>query len=72
MLALIEQKVEGQEITVAPRGARHKIIDLMEALKASLAASGKGGSGRKPAQSAQPAEKKPAKAKAPPKKRAAK
>jgi non-homologous end joining protein Ku len=36
----------------------HKIIDIMAALKASLAA------GKKPAQSAPPAEKKPAKAKA--------
>ena len=35
---LIEQKVEGEEITVARRGAapQAQIIDLMEALKASL------------------------------------
>ena len=39
MLELIQTKVEGQDITVAPTdGAEHKIIDLMEALKASLAA----------------------------------
>ena len=37
MLALIQQKVDGQEIAVAPE-ERHeaKIIDLMEALKASV------------------------------------
>jgi DNA end-binding protein Ku len=38
-LALIEQKVAGQEITVGPaRAAKGQIIDLMDALKASLAA----------------------------------
>ncbi len=66
MLALIERKVEGEDITLAPTAEpEHKIIDIMEALKASLAA----GNSRKPAQVA---EKKPAKAKAATKKRAAK
>ena len=66
MLALIQRKVEGEDITLAPTAEpQHKIIDIMEALKASLAA----GNSRKPAQ---PAEKKPAKAKAAAKKRAAK
>jgi DNA end-binding protein Ku len=66
MLALIQRKVEGEDITVAPTAEpEHKIIDIMEALKASLAA----GSSRKPAQ---PAEKKPAKPKTAAKKRAAK
>jgi DNA end-binding protein Ku len=46
MLALIEQKVAGQEITVAPEQPQGKIIDLMEALKASL--------GAQPAHGAQP------------------
>jgi DNA end-binding protein Ku len=69
MLALIERKVEGEDITVAPTAEpEHKIIDIMEALKASLAA----GASRKPAQSTEPAETKPAKAKAAVKKRAAK
>jgi DNA end-binding protein Ku len=37
---LIEQKVQGQEITAAPQEApKAQVIDLMEALKASLAAS---------------------------------
>ena len=37
MQALIQQKVDGQEITAAPSApARGQIIDLMEALKASL------------------------------------
>jgi non-homologous end joining protein Ku len=66
MLALIQRKVEGEDITLAPTAEpEHKIIDIMEALKASLAA----GSSRKPAQ---PVEKKPAKPKAAAKKRAAK
>jgi len=58
MLALIQKKVEGEDITVAPTAEpEHKIVDIMEALKASLAA----GSSRKPAQAA---DKKGAKAKA--------
>jgi len=37
---LIEQKIQGQEITAAPQEApKAQVIDLMEALKASLAAS---------------------------------
>ena len=67
MMALIERKIEGEDITQTPTAEpEHKIIDIMAALKASLAA------GKKPAQSAPPAEKKPAKTKAPAKKRAAK
>jgi DNA end-binding protein Ku len=82
MLALIQRKVEGEDITLAPTAEpEHKIIDIMEALKASLAA------GKKPAQAAADAgsdargramqgaiaEKKPAaKPKAAAKKRAAK
>ncbi len=34
----IQKKVEGQEITAAPQAPKAQIIDLMEALKASLAA----------------------------------
>ena len=67
MLALIQRKVEGEDITVAPTAEpEHKIIDIMEALKASLAA----GDSRKPAQAGR--SKKPAKPKAAAKKRAAK
>ena len=36
MMALIQQKIEGQEITIAPEAPAGKVIDLMEALKASL------------------------------------
>ena len=36
----IQKKIEGQEITSAPEHPRAQIIDLMEALKASLAAKG--------------------------------
>ena len=36
----IQRKVEGQEVTSAPEAPRAQIIDLMEALKASLASKG--------------------------------
>lgn len=54
VLALIDKKIEGEEITAAPEvEAEDKIVDLMEALKASLGASGGSGSkGRKPAKRA--------------------
>ncbi|HLB36679.1 MAG TPA: Ku protein [Gemmatimonadales bacterium] len=56
MLEQIQKKIEGQEITEEPSEApQTQIIDLMEALKASLA-KGKTGGERKPAQgAAQPA-----------------
>jgi DNA end-binding protein Ku len=39
-LALMERKIQGQEIAVAPtEQPRAQVIDLMEALKASLAAA---------------------------------
>ena len=48
VLALIEKKIEGEEITAAPEiEADDKIVDLMEALKASLGAGGAGASGSK-------------------------
>ena len=50
-LKLIEQKVQGKEITEAPaEEPKAQVIDLMEALKASLAK--KSDSGRKPAKRA--------------------
>jgi DNA end-binding protein Ku len=53
MLELIQKKVDGEDITVAPTAEpEHKIVDIMEALKASLAA----GNSRKPAQQADKAE----------------
>lgn len=55
VLALIEKKIEGEEITAAPEvEPEGKIIDLMEALKASLGAgdSGSAGKNRKPAKPA--------------------
>jgi DNA end-binding protein Ku len=67
MLALIQRKVEGEDITLAPTAEpEHKIIDIMEALKASLAA------GKKPAQAAADDKKAAVKPKAAAKKRAAK
>jgi DNA end-binding protein Ku len=67
MLKLIERKVEGEDITLAPSAEpEHKIIDIMEALKASLAA------GKKPAQAAAEDKKAAAKPRPAAKKRAAK
>ena len=57
ILEQIERKVQGEEITEEPTEApKTKIIDLMEALKASLKAKGTAGE-RKPARRV---EKKPA------------
>lgn len=60
VLALIQQKVDGEEITVAPtEEPQTQIIDLMAALKASLAAGQESDSEeRKPAQRAAETEKK--------------
>lgn len=53
MLEQIQQKVEGHEITEEPSEApQTQIIDLMEALKASLAKGGKAAGERKPAKRA--------------------
>jgi DNA end-binding protein Ku len=66
ILALIQRKVEGEDISVAPtEKVEHKIIDIMEALKASLKAA----DARKPAQSTDSEQAKPKKS--PKKKRAA-
>ncbi|MEO8451402.1 MAG: Ku protein [Gemmatimonadota bacterium] len=49
VMQAIQQKVDGQEITAEPaQGAGGKIIDLMEALKASLAKGGKAEAAEKP------------------------
>ncbi len=52
VLALIQQKIEGQEITAAPEAPAGKVIDLMEALKASLGMAAPGDAERKPAMAA--------------------
>jgi DNA end-binding protein Ku len=64
ILAAIQQKVDGQEITAEPEEApQTKIIDLMEALKASLAKKGSApGTERKPGKRAAAKEAEPAKA----------
>jgi DNA end-binding protein Ku len=67
MAALIQQKVEGQEITIQPEAPAGKVIDLMEALKASLGMAKT--EERKPAVAA---EAKPAAAEEPKKKTASK
>jgi DNA end-binding protein Ku len=40
VMTLIQGKIEGQEITAAPEAPQGKIVDLMEALKASLGMKG--------------------------------
>jgi len=52
VLELIQGKIEGQEITAAPEAPQGKIIDLMEALKASLGAKKGGEEERRPARAA--------------------
>jgi DNA end-binding protein Ku len=50
MMEQIERKIAGEEITAAPvEEPQTQIIDLMDALKASLAKSGSGTEERKPA-----------------------
>ena len=57
VLEAIQQKVEGREITEEPAEAPHaKIIDLMDALKASLARGGAAGEGPKPPRSEEEAD----------------
>ena len=58
----IQKKVEGQEITAAPEPKTAQIIDLMEALKASLAKKGESAAAAK-APAEEPAAAKPAKRK---------
>ena len=55
VLEAIQRKVDGQEITAEPaEGPQTKIIDLMDALKASLAKRGASTEERKPARQAVP------------------
>ena len=56
ILELIQQKIEGRDISIPPdERPEAKIIDLMEALKASVA----GGTGTRPRKPAQRAKRKP-------------
>jgi len=58
----IQRKVEGQEIQIEqPAAPQTQIIDLMEALKASLAAKGLGPARESAPAPARPEERKPAK-----------
>jgi DNA end-binding protein Ku len=64
VLALIQKKVEGQEISlVEPQAGGGQIIDLMEALKASLSKKpeGRASAASKAASAAEPSTRKPAK-----------
>jgi DNA end-binding protein Ku len=57
VLAAVEQKVAGQEITIAPEQPTAQIIDLFEALKKSLEGGAKPAAGAgEPAAAAAPAE----------------
>jgi DNA end-binding protein Ku len=49
MMELIQKKIEGQEITVPPEAPTGRVIDLMEALKASLGMAKGKDAERKPA-----------------------
>src|SRR5215510_1987528 len=70
MMDLIQKKIEGQEITVVPEAPAGKVIDLMEALKASLGMAKGADADRKPAMAADaPAAEEPAKKKATTKKK---
>jgi DNA end-binding protein Ku len=62
VLEAIQQKVDGQEITAEPTAPQTKIIDLMDALKASLAKRGAGTAEKQaaPASAARSDEKEPA------------
>jgi len=75
VMGLIQKKVEGQEITMAPSEApQAQVIDLMEALKASLGVVGEAAGGTKASVTRKPAKASPRqaekKAEAAPKKKA--
>lgn len=55
MMGLIQSKIDGAEITAAPEAPQGKIIDLMEALKASLGMQAGAAKGAKAAEPAAPA-----------------
>jgi DNA end-binding protein Ku len=61
VLAAVEQKVEGKEVTsIAPQAQRAQVIDLMDALKQSLGKRGSSSSGSDGASKKAGLEKKPA------------
>jgi DNA end-binding protein Ku len=60
MVDLIQKKVEGQEITIAPEAPAGKVIDLMEALKQSLGMASSA-SDNKPAKASEAKEEAPKK-----------
>ena len=75
MLAAVEQKVEGREVSsLAPQAQRTQVIDLMDALKQSLGKRGSAGrateSGRGEKLEKKPAAKARQKAEAPREKKA--
>jgi DNA end-binding protein Ku len=71
LLSIVEAKINGQEIEVVEPEPTAKVVDLMEALKASVAAAKKETKAepKKPA-GRKPAAKKPAAKKASPRKKA--
>lgn len=71
LLEIVEKKIAGEEIEVAPEAAPAKVVDLMEALKASVAAAKKKTPAPKAAAKKSAAKKTAAKKAAAPRKKAA-
>lgn len=71
LLEIVEKKVAGEEIEVVPEAAPAKVVDLMEALKASVAAAKKKTPAPKAAAKKSAAKKTAAKKAAAPRKKAA-
>jgi DNA end-binding protein Ku len=60
MLRIVEAKINGEEIEIVEAEPTAKVVDLMEALKASVAAAKKKAPARKKTAAKKPAAKKPA------------
>lgn len=71
LLEIVEKKIAGEEIEVAPEAAPAKVVDLMEALKASVAAARKKTPAPKAAAKKSAAKRTAAKKAAAPRKKAA-
>lgn len=71
LLEIVEKKIAGEEIEVAPEAAPAKVVDLMEALKASVAAAKKKTPAPKAAAKKSAAKKTAVKKAAAPRKKAA-
>lgn len=70
VLELIQQKIDGQEITAAPEAPQAQVIDLMEALKQSLTQNADAKDSSSKAKKTKASKAKTSKAKAKPRKKA--